>query len=110
MASWVRPSSARPSESVCGDTEWTLACEADRQPYPYGDSCVRDDHACNVDKPYIVPDPERVVDPRMQAQSWRSSTSEPSGLPNVVCVAPMASRHDGNVDEWVERVPAGSRI
>jgi hypothetical protein len=108
MASWYEAKSSCEAigKRLCGDTEWTLACEGpDRQPYPYGDGYVRDDHACNVDKPYIVPVPEKVVDPRMQAEELaRLDQREPSGS-RTSCVSPYGV-HDmtGNVDEWVVNV------
>ena len=40
---------------LCGDDEWTLACEGSaRLPYPYGWN--RDRTACNIDHPWIRPD------------------------------------------------------
>jgi sulfatase modifying factor 1 len=108
MASWyeAKASCEAIGKRLCGDTEWTLACEGpERQPYPYGDGYVRDDRACNVDKPYIVPDPEKVVDPRMQARELaRLDQREPSGA-RTSCVSPYGV-HDmtGNVDEWVVNV------
>ena len=40
---------------LCNDSEWTLACEGEeRLPYPYG--YTRNSEACNIDRPYIMPD------------------------------------------------------
>ncbi len=89
---------------LCSDTEWTLACEGPEQrPYPYGDGYVRDDTACNIDKPYIWPRPERIFDPRTQDEELaRLDQREPSGS-RAACVSPYGA-HDmvGNVDEWVK--------
>jgi formylglycine-generating enzyme len=105
MASWneAKASCESLGKRLCDDTEWTLACEGpDRQPYPYGDGYARDDRACNIDKPYIWPHPERVYDLQQQdAELARLDQREPSGA-RTSCVSPFGV-HDmvGNVDEWV---------
>jgi sulfatase modifying factor 1 len=88
---------------LCDDTEWTLACEGpERQPYPYGSGFARDDHACNIDKPYVWPRPERIFDPTTQDDELaRLDQREPSGS-RATCVSPYGVRDMvGNVDEWV---------
>jgi formylglycine-generating enzyme len=108
MASWTEAKASCESmgKRLCSDTEWTLACEGpERQPYPYGDGYERDDRACNIDKPYILPDVERVFDPKTQAAELaRLDQREPSGS-RPACVSPYGV-HDmvGNVDEWVVNV------
>jgi hypothetical protein len=108
MASWVEAKATCESigKRLCGDTEWTLACEGpERQPYPYGAGYVRDSSACNIDKPYIWPHPEKVYDPRTSATELaRLDQREPSGSRSA-CVSPYGV-HDmtGNVDEWVVNV------
>jgi formylglycine-generating enzyme required for sulfatase activity len=86
---------------LCKDTEWTLACEGEeRLPYPYGN--VRDANACNIDKPYIMPDNEAFSRPATRAaEIARLDQREPSGS-RASCVSPHGV-HDmtGNVDEWV---------
>ena len=105
MASWVEAKSTCESigKRLCNDTEWTLACEGpEMQPYPYGAGYARDDAACNIDKPYIWPHPEKVYDPRTSAEELaRLDQREPSGSRSS-CVSPYGV-HDmtGNVDEWV---------
>jgi sulfatase modifying factor 1 len=88
---------------LCDDTEWTLACEGpERQPYPYGSGFERDDQACNIDKPYIWPQPEKIFNPETQDEELaRLDQREPSGS-RASCVSPYGA-HDmvGNVDEWV---------
>jgi sulfatase modifying factor 1 len=88
---------------LCDDTEWTLACEGpERQPYPYGSGFERDDQACNIDKPYIWPQPEKIFNPETQDEELaRLDQREPSGS-RAACVSPYGA-HDmvGNVDEWV---------
>ncbi len=108
MASWVEAKSSceATGKRLCSDTEWTLACEGqDRHPYPYGDGFARDDRACNIDKPYIWPRPERIFDPKTSSDELaRLDQREPSGL-RTACVSPYGV-HDmtGNVDEWVVNV------
>lgn len=108
MASWndAKASCQSIGKRLCGDTEWTLACEGpERQPYPYGDGYTRDDTACNVDKPYIWPSPERLYDPKTSMEELaRLDQREPSGA-RTSCVTPYGV-HDmtGNVDEWVLNV------
>ncbi len=108
MASWVEAKATCEGigKRLCGDTEWTLACEGpEHHPYPYGDGYARDDAVCNVDKPYIWPHPERVYNPETSVQELaRLDQREPSGA-RASCVSPYGV-HDmaGNVDEWVVNV------
>jgi hypothetical protein len=86
---------------LCTDSEWTLACEGNEmRPYPYG--FQRDSHACNIDKPYIVPDEAAYADPeRRAAEAKRLDQSEPSGSRSA-CVSQFGVYDmTGNVDEWV---------
>ncbi|HSY21656.1 MAG TPA: SUMF1/EgtB/PvdO family nonheme iron enzyme [Polyangiaceae bacterium] len=108
MASWydAKASCEAAGKRLCGDTEWTLACEGpEKQPYPYGTGYERDDAACNIDKPYIWPHPERVYDPATQRNELaRLDQREPSGS-RAACVSPYGVRDMvGNVDEWVVNV------
>jgi len=108
MASWheAKASCESAGKRLCGDTEWTLACEGpERQPYPYGDGYARDAQACNIDRPYIWPHPEKVYDPQTRdSELARLDQREPSGS-RASCVSPYGV-HDmvGNVDEWVVNV------
>jgi formylglycine-generating enzyme required for sulfatase activity len=108
MASWVEAKATCESigKRLCKDTEWTQACEGpERQPYPYGSGYVRDDAACNIDKPYIWPHPEKIYDARTSAEELaRLDQREPSGSRSN-CVSSYGV-HDmtGNVDEWVVNV------
>ena len=105
MASWneAKASCESVGKRLCSDTEWTLACEGpERKPYPYGDGYVRDDRACNIDKPYIWPQPEKIFAAKSQGEELaRLDQREPSGSRSA-CVSPYGV-HDmvGNVDEWV---------
>jgi hypothetical protein len=108
MASWndAKASCESIGKRLCSDTEWTLACEGpEHHPYPYGDGYARDGGACNMDKPYVWPNPERVYDPQTSAAELaRLDQREPSGA-RASCVSPYGV-HDmtGNVDEWVVNV------
>ncbi len=108
MASWyeAKATCEGVGKRLCSDTEWTLACEGpEHQPYPYGDGYERDTQACNIDKPYVWPRPERVYDPRTASDELaRLDQREPSGS-RTSCVSPYGV-HDmvGNVDEWVVNV------
>jgi hypothetical protein len=92
---------ARQGKRLCTAEEWTLACEGpEGLPYPYG--FVRDATACNIDRPYIMPNDAAYDDPeRRAAEIARLSQSDPSGW-RERCVSPFGV-HDmtGNVDEWV---------
>lgn len=105
MASWneAKASCEGIGKRLCSDTEWTLACEGpERAPYPYGDGFVRDERACNIDKPYIWPHPEKIYDSKTQGEELsRLDQREPSGS-RAACVSPYGVRDMvGNVDEWV---------
>jgi formylglycine-generating enzyme required for sulfatase activity len=86
---------------LCADSEWTLACEGqERLPYPYG--YVRNAEACNIDKPYIMPDDAKWANPHTRPEEIaRLDQRDPSGA-RESCVSPYGV-HDmtGNVDEWV---------
>jgi formylglycine-generating enzyme required for sulfatase activity len=86
---------------LCQGAEWTLACEgAERLPYPYG--YVRNAEACNIDRPYIMPDDARWADPKNRpAEIARLDQRDPSGARDS-CVSPFGVYDmTGNVDEWV---------
>ncbi|MBV9945980.1 MAG: SUMF1/EgtB/PvdO family nonheme iron enzyme [Myxococcales bacterium] len=113
MASWndAKASCEGIGKRLCTDTEWTLACEGpERQPYPYGDGYARDDQACNIDKPYIWPHPERIFNAKTQDDELaRLDQREPSGT-RAACVSPYGVRDlVGNVDEWVTNESQGGK-
>ena len=113
MASWndAKTSCESVGKRLCTDTEWTLACEGpSEQPYPYGDGYMRDDRACNIDKPYIWPHPEKIYNAKTQDEELeRLDQREPSGA-RAACVSPYGV-HDmvGNVDEWVVNESQGGK-
>jgi sulfatase modifying factor 1 len=103
MKTWYEARNACTSEGkrLCGDSEWTLACEGqERMPYPYG--YARNSDACNIDKPHPDVDEKAIANPATrEAEVERLWQGEPSGA-REACVSPYGV-HDmtGNVDEWV---------
>jgi hypothetical protein len=86
---------------LCEANEWTLACEGqERLPYPYG--YERNTRACNIDRPYILPDVDKFADPKRRAGEFaRLDQRDPSGA-RESCVSPYGVYDTtGNVDEWV---------
>ncbi len=105
MKTWydARDACAAVGKRLCGDSEWTLACEGqERLPYPYGYD--RNSEACNIDKPH--PDVNEKAlgsnDPKVrEAEAQRLWQGEPSGS-RPSCVSPYGvADMTGNVDEWV---------
>jgi formylglycine-generating enzyme required for sulfatase activity len=92
---------ARVGKRLCKDHEWTLACEGpERLPYPYGFS--RSSQACNIDRPFVKPDNDKINDPYERAEEIeRLDRREPSGS-RAQCMSPYGvADMTGNVDEWV---------
>ncbi|MBX3209171.1 MAG: SUMF1/EgtB/PvdO family nonheme iron enzyme [Labilithrix sp.] len=103
MKTWTeaRETCRAAGKRLCGESEWTLACEGDRRlPYPYGRR--RDAKACNIDKPLPQVDEKALADPkRSAAEAARLWQGEPSGS-RAGCVSPYGVFDmTGNVDEWV---------
>ncbi len=105
MKTWyeARDACANAGKRLCGDSEWTVACEGqERLPYPYGYD--RNSEACNIDKPH--PDVNEKAlgsnDPKVRdAEAKRLWQGEPSGARSS-CVSPYGVFDmTGNVDEWV---------
>jgi sulfatase modifying factor 1 len=104
MISWneAKSSCEAQGKRLCGQTEWTFACEGeDMRPYPYGDGLHRDTSACNIDKVWIDPvfkdkNGKTVMKP-LALVDQRARSGEYSA-----CVSPFGV-HDmtGNVDESV---------
>mgnify|MGYP002781093728 CR=1 FL=1 len=103
MKTWyeARDACQAQGKRLCGDSEWTLACEGqERLPYPYG--YARNAEACNIDKPHPDVNEAAIANPKTRdAEVQRLWQGEPSGT-RESCVSPYGV-HDmtGNVDEWV---------
>jgi formylglycine-generating enzyme len=110
MVSWyeARRRCELQGKRLCGDDEWTLACEGpERLPYPYG--WIRDSTACNIDHPWIRPDDgilgsDTASPADVQAEVDRLSKRVAAGsMPR--CRSPYGVFDmTGNVDEWVVNV------
>lgn len=103
MVTWNQAREICGSENkrLCGEAEWTLACEgSERLPYPYG--YTRNDAACNIDKPHPAPNERLLANPATRAaEVARLDQRDPSGA-NAACVSPFGVYDmTGNVDEWV---------
>jgi formylglycine-generating enzyme len=103
MKDWNEAKATCESEGkrLCGDTEWTLACEGqERMPYPYG--YARSSEACNIDKAHLDVDETAMADwKRRDAEVARLDQRSTSGSYEA-CVSPFGAYDmTGNVDEWV---------
>jgi formylglycine-generating enzyme len=103
MKSWqdARDACRHRGKRLCGDSEWTLACEGPmRSPYPYGTK--RDDTACNIDKVHVDVDPAAILSRAKRggevARLWQG---EESGAREGCVSAYGVFDMTGNVDEWV---------
>ncbi|HMA92419.1 MAG TPA: SUMF1/EgtB/PvdO family nonheme iron enzyme [Polyangiaceae bacterium] len=110
MVNWyeARQLCQRQNKRLCGDDEWSLACEGpERLPYPYG--WERDSSACNIDKRWIKPNDEILANKdappeKIAAEIERLSQRAASGaFPR--CRSPYGVMDmGGNVDEWATNV------
>jgi sulfatase modifying factor 1 len=113
MVSWyeARALCEAQGKRLCGDDEWTLACEGpERRPFAYG--WARDATACNIDRPWIAPDNGALASKKpekIEAEVARLSQRVPSGsMPR--CSSPFGVMDlGGNVDEWTVNVTLGGR-
>jgi len=103
LVSWnaARDTCREQGKRLCGDSEWTLACEGpDRLPYPHG--YARGNETCNIDKEQRQVDEKALGDPRRRdAEAARLWQGEPSGSRPACLSAFGVADMSGNVDEWV---------
>ena len=87
---------------LCTADEWTLACEGEgRLPYPYGYS--RDTTACNIDKPYIIPNDAALATPATEGAEMARLDQRESAGNRPACVSTYGVFDmTGNADEWVD--------
>ena len=103
MKTWTEAQAicAGQGKRLCGDSEWTLACEgAKHLPYPYGQK--RDAKACNIDKRLLEVDTRAILDPNRRdaevQRLWQARRAERG----ADCTSPYGVVDmTGNVDEWV---------
>jgi formylglycine-generating enzyme len=97
----ARDTCAAAGKRLCGSEEWTVACEGPEH-LPYTTGYTRNKEACNMDKPYIVPNDAKYANPATRAEELaRVDQRDPSGA-NPACVSPHGVYDmTGNVDEWV---------
>lgn len=110
MVSWYESKRLCESrgERLCGDDEWTLACEGpEHLPYTYG--WKRDSTKCNIDHKWIQPDDgilgmkDGGAD-KIEAEINRLSKRVPSGA-YPGCKSPYGVMDmGGNVDEWAVNI------
>jgi formylglycine-generating enzyme len=103
MKTWYQARDACKAEGkrLCGDSEWTLACEGQqRLPYPYG--LERSADACNIDKPHPAVNERALASRRTRdAEAARLWQGESSGARASCVSAYGVFDMTGNVDEWV---------
>jgi len=103
MKTWfeAKDSCTSVGKRLCGDSEWTVACEGEEHlPYPYG--YARNSDACNIDKPHPEVNEVALGNPATRdAEAARLDQRDPSGS-HESCVSPYGVYDmTGNVDEWV---------
>ena len=103
MVSWndMKRNCENIGKRLCKDYEWEFACEGEEMlPYPYG--YIRNFKDCNIDKPWIKFDENKLYNPKTRkAEVDRLSQREPSR--NVLnCLSPWGvAQMAENVDEFV---------
>ena len=103
MKTWfeAKDSCSAVGKRLCGDSEWTVACEGEEHlPYPYG--YARNADACNIDKPHPEVNEVALGNPATRdAEAARLDQRDASGS-RESCVSPYGVYDmTGNVDEWV---------
>lgn len=89
----------REGKRLCYDYEWTFACMGEElRPYPNG--WAREPSKCNIDKPWIPFDENKLANPKTRdAEVQRLSQRVPVDA-NPECISPFGIYNmSGNVDE-----------
>ncbi len=112
LTSWLEATALCESEGkrLCTEDEFNFACEGP-QMFPYVTGYTRDAKACNIDKPYIMPDHEHRMlpyeackkDERCSAELKRLDQRHAIGAVNTCVSWAGVVDLNGNVNEWVTR-------
>ena len=100
----------REGKRLCTEDEFNFACEGPEM-RPYATGFQRDDKACNIDKPYVMPDHEHRMltykdcqkDDRCSKELKRLDQRHAIGAVNTCISWAGVVDLNGNVNEWVSR-------
>lgn len=101
----------REGKRLCTEDEFNFACEGPKM-LPYVTGYQRDPKACNIDKPYIMPDHKHRMlhykqcqkDPRCSRELRRLDQRHAVGAVNTCISWAGVVDLNGNVNEWVTRL------
>lgn len=112
LTSWLEADSLCKSKGkrLCTEDEFNFACEGPEM-LPYATGYVRDAKACNIDKPYVMPDHEHRMlhykacqeDERCSKELERLDQRHAIGAVNTCVSWAGVVDLNGNVNEWVTR-------
>ena len=112
LTSWLEAQALcqREGKRLCTEDEFNFACEGPEM-LPYATGYKRDANACNIDKPYIMPDHEHRMlhydecrkDERCSKELRRLDQRHAIGSVNTCVSWAGVIDLNGNVNEWVTR-------